>query len=92
MKEVPTTRVFKTIQHAKDEGFTTVSEQGSSRSGKTFNTVLWLCQYCENNPNKIVSVVRATLPALKGSVLRDFKENMLNLELWDNKRFNKILY
>lgn len=89
MKQVDTTKVFKTIQYAKDKGFTTVSEQGSSRSGKTFNTVLWLCQYCQNNQNKTVSIVRATLPALKGSVLRDFKENMLNLGLWDNKRFNK---
>ena len=84
-----TTRIFAEIEQAKARGYTTVSEQGSSRSSKTYNTVVWLCQYCWNNPNTSTSIVRATLPALKGSVLRDFKEVMQRLKIWDFCTFNK---
>ena len=87
--EVQTTAVFRTIQYAKDAGYTTVSEQGSSRSGKTWNTVLWLIFRCLQYPNTTVSVVRATLPAIKGSVYRDFKENMFLVGAWDDKCMNK---
>lgn len=40
-------------------------------------------------PGTKVSIVRATLPAIKGSVYRDFKEIMENAELWDERRMNK---
>lgn len=87
--EVQTTAVFRTIQYARDAGYTTVSEQGSSRSGKTWNTVLWLIAQCLQYPNTTVSVIRATLPAIKGSVYRDFKENMHLMGVWDDKCMNK---
>lgn len=41
------------------------------------------------HPGLLLSVVRKTLPALKGSVLRDFKENLLNMGVWNDKAFNK---
>ena len=88
-KRLQTTRIFAEIDRAKSRGYTTVSEQGSSRSSKTYNTVVWLCQYCWNNPNTSTSIVRATLPALKGSVLRDFTEIMQRLKIWDYCTFNK---
>lgn len=88
-KRLQTTRIFAEIEQAKSRGYTTVSEQGSSRSSKTYNTVVWLCQYCWNNPNISTSIVRATLPALKGSVLRDFTEVMQRLKIWDFCTFNK---
>lgn len=58
-------------------------------SGKTFNTVLWLCVYCLQNSNTTVSIVRQTLPALKRSVLRDVKDNLLNLGVWNERSFNR---
>ena len=70
-------------------GYTTVSEQGSSRSSKTYNTVIWLCVYCLQHPNTSVSVVRATLPSLKGSVLRDFITIMQGMGVWEMCKFNK---
>lgn len=66
-----------------------MSAQGSSRSGKTYNIVLWIIIYCLNHPRTTVSIVRATLPALKGSVYRDFVENMTNLGIWSQKSMNK---
>lgn len=87
--KVQTTKVFSVIEKAKQDGYTTVSEQGSSRSGKTHNTVIWIVLRCLRVPNTTVSVVRATLPAIKGSVLRDFKDVMLRLGVWNDKCMNK---
>ncbi len=87
--KIQTTRIFHEIDKAKAKGFTTVSEQGSSRSSKTYNTIIWLCVYCLRNPCTSVSVVRATLPALKGSVLRDFIEILTRMNVWDECKFNK---
>lgn len=87
--KIQTTRIYAEIQKAKDAGFTTVSEQGSSRSSKTFNTVIWIILRCLYIPKTTVSVVRATLPAIKGSVFRDFKDIMIKMKVWDNRCMNK---
>lgn len=60
-------------------------------SGKTFNTVIWLCAYLMNHAGLRLSVVRKTLTALRGSVLMDFKEvlNLMGLWNWRDKAFNK---
>lgn len=87
--KIQTTRIYAEIQKAKDAGFTTVSEQGSSRSSKTFNTVIWIILRCLYTPKTTVSVVRATLPAIKGSVFRDFKEIMIKMKVWDDRCMNK---
>ena len=89
MRKLQTTVIVKYIQDAMDAGYTTVSEQGSSRSSKTYNTVIWIVARCLRYPKTSVSIVRATLPALKGSVFRDFKEIMLRIGAWDDKCMNK---
>jgi phage terminase large subunit len=86
---IQTTKVFSEIEAAVKEGYTTVSLQGSSRSSKTYNTLIWLIAYCLNNPGTRLSVVRATLPAIKGSVFIDFKEILMNMLLFDEKALNK---
>lgn len=86
---IQTTRVYAEIQSALDNGHTTVSLQGSSRSSKTYNTLIWLIVYCLTHPYTRLSIVRATLPALKGSVYVDFKEILLRLGVWDNRAMNK---
>lgn len=83
------TRVYDEIDKALRNGYTTISEQGSSRSSKTYNTIIWLCVYCYTHPNTTASVVRATLPALKGSVLRDFENVMRGMGVWNDRGFNK---
>lgn len=87
--KIQTTRIYAEIQKAKDAGYTTVSEQGSSRSSKTYNTVIWIILRCIYTPKTTVSVVRATLPAIKGSVFRDFKEIMIRIGAWNDKCMNK---
>jgi phage terminase large subunit len=63
--------------------------QGSARSSKTYNTLIWLTVYCLNHPNTRLSIVRATLPALKGSAFIDFKEILMRMLLFDDKALNK---
>lgn len=60
-----------------------VINQGGTRSGKTYSILQVLCEYCFDNKNagSIITVVRKTLPALKGSAYRDFLE-ILNNEGW----------
>lgn len=91
MIKIKATVVADKITEAVSNGFTTISEQGSSRSGKTYNTLLWLIGFIVNNPLFVckVSVVRATLPALKGSVLEDFKEILKRMNRWKEQSFNK---
>lgn len=87
--DLQVTKVYNEIQNAVNKGYTTISEQGSSRSSKTYNTLIWLCAFCLGNPKTSVSIVRATLPALKGSVLRDFTEIMQRMHIWKQCTFNK---
>jgi phage terminase large subunit len=84
-----TTRIYKEIEQAATAGFLTISEQGSSRSSKTYNTVIWLVVRCLQRAGTTVSICRASLPALKGSVLRDFVEILQKIGIYTDKQFNK---
>ncbi len=87
--KLQTTRVFSEINNARRNGYTTVSEQGSSRSAKTYNTVIWIVCQCLAVPKTTVSICRATLPSLKGSVLRDFIEILQRIGEYNDKSYNK---
>lgn len=86
MPKIQTTKVYAEIQEAINSGYTTVSLQGSSRSSKTFNTLIWLIMYCLSHPYTRLSIVRATLPAIKGSVFIDFKEILMRMLIYDEKK------
>lgn len=83
------TRVFWELEEARARGVRIVLEQGSSRSGKTYNTTIWYCVYAHNNPNTSVLVVRSTMPVLKFTAFDDFMNVMRSLGLWDASRMNK---
>ena len=87
--KIQTTKVYSEVARALSEGYTTVSAQGSSRSSKTYNILIFLIVYLLGHPGKRLSIVRGTLPALKGSVFIDFKEILNSLGVFDEKRLNK---
>lgn len=87
--KIQTTKVYAEIDKAVKSGYKVISEQGSSRSSKTYNTLIWLIVYLLHNPNKRLSIVRGTLPAIKGSVFIDFKEILINIGVYDQKNLNK---
>ena len=48
-------------------------EQGGTRSGKTYNILLYIIfHYCLKNTKKTITICRKTFPAVRGSVMRDF--------------------
>ena len=87
--KIQTTKVYREIDLAIKGGYSTVSMQGSSRSSKTYNALIWLIVYCLSNPCTRLSIVRETLPSIKGSVYVDFRDILLKLGLYDEKRMNK---
>ena len=77
------------IDNAVNNGYSTVSLQGSARSSKTYNTLIWVICYCLQHPNTRLSIVRATLPAIKGSVFVDFKEILRKFGVYNEKSMNR---
>jgi phage terminase large subunit len=85
--EIQTTNIYQILEDNKDRRL--LLFQGSARSGKTWNILIWLVIHLLQNPNKTLSIVRKTLPALKGSVLRDLKEILEQLNQYDPNRWKK---
>lgn len=85
MIKFQTTKVFSIITNAINNGYTTIQAQGGSRSGKTYNIMLWLIINALNN-RCTTDVVRKTLPALKRSSLKDFTELCDKLKINYKKR------
>ena len=55
-----------------------IVEQGGTRSGKTYNILLWiLLHYCQNNTDKTITIVRKTFPAVR-NLMRDFFDILKN--------------
>jgi phage terminase large subunit len=87
MQTLQTNVVFK---HLQTSNARIIVEQGGTRSGKTYNILMWLIfDYCHNNNNKIVSIVRKSFPALRGTVMRDFFEILVNVGLYSEDYHNK---
>ena len=60
-----------------------IANQGGTRSGKTYNILLWIiAYYCDRNTDKTITIVRKTFPAVRGSVMRDFFEILKNLGIY----------
>lgn len=85
--KIQTTEIFEKLEENKDKRL--LLFQGSARSGKTYNIILWLIIHLLQTPNKTLSIVRKTLPALKGSVLQDLKEILETLALYEPSRWKK---
>lgn len=58
-------------------------------SSKTYNTLIWLIIYALQHENILVSVVRCSLPTIRGSVFRDFLEILQKIEIYNPKNLNK---
>ena len=67
-----------------------IVEQGGTRSGKTYNIILWIIfEYCTNNRNKVITVCRKSFPSLRATVLRDFMSILESHNLYSEKYHNK---
>jgi len=60
---------------------------GGTRSGKTYAILQYLIVKALQEPQNI-TVVRRTVPSLKRSVIKDFKEIMQEIGIWSNESYN----
>ena len=67
-----------------------IVEQGGTRSGKTYNILLWIIfSYCTNHRNKIITICRKTFPSLRATVMRDFFEILKKYIMYSEVLHNK---
>ena len=65
-------------------------EQGGTRSGKTYNILLFIIfKYCLENTGKTVTICRKTFPAVRSSVMRDFLDILKQYKSYSEEFHNK---
>ena len=84
---IKTTKVFQDLisQNKRISVF-----QGSSRASKTYNILIYFVYLLLQEENKVCSIVRKTLPALKGSVLRDLKQILIDFGVYDPNKWHSV--
>jgi phage terminase large subunit len=87
MKTIQTNKVFRHLENSTKR---IVIEQGGTRSGKTYNILMWIIfGYALKNKGKTISICRKTYPALRSSAMRDFIDILKTYELYDESFHNK---
>jgi len=86
--EIKATEIFERNFDAINSDKRFIINQGGSRSSKTYSLCQLVIVWCLQNPNKVVSIVRKTFPALRATVMRDFFEVLKDLELYEKSNHN----
>lgn len=84
--KLQTNKIFEILQGSKKR--ITVM-QGGSRSGKTYNILIWFIVKLLQENGKTLTIVRQSLPSIKGSVLRDFIDILSRLGIYSEDNHNK---
>jgi phage terminase large subunit len=84
--KLQTNKIFEILQSSSKR--ITVM-QGGSRSGKTYNILIWFIIKLLQENGKTLTVVRQSLPSIKGSVLRDFIDILSRLGIYSEDNHNK---
>lgn len=85
--EISTNRVFG---HCDTLNTKILVEQGGTRSGKTYNILLWIIfKYCYQNTKKTITICRKTFPAVRGTVMRDFLEILKTNKIYNEGDHSK---
>ena len=85
--KIQTTRVFQDLI-SQDKRINVF--QGSSRASKTYNILIYWVYILLQEDNKVLSIVRKTLPALKGSVLRDLKQILIDFGVFNPENWHSV--
>lgn len=76
-----------TYQNQNDTPTRVTHHIGGTRSGKTYAILQWLIVKCLEGKED-VTIVRKTIPSLKRTVMKDFKDVMISLGIWNENDFN----
>jgi phage terminase large subunit len=87
MIKIQTTKVFQDLI-STDKRICVF--QGSSRASKTYNILIYFVYKLLSEDDKVLSIVRKTLPALKGSVLRDLKQILIDFGMYDPNKWHSV--
>lgn len=83
--QIDTTVTFDNLLSAKKR---ITQHIGGTRSGKTYAILQYLI--VRGLQERLdITIVRKTIPSLKRTVMKDFKEILQTLDLWEEDRFNK---
>ena len=86
-KTLQTNKIYK---HLSNSDKKIIVEQGGTRSGKTYNILLWIIfKYCINNNEKVITVCRKSFPSLRATVMRDFMSILQSYNIYREQDHNK---
>jgi phage terminase large subunit len=86
-QKIQTNVVYK---HLVNTNKKIIVEQGGTRSGKTYNILLWIIfEYCAKNKNKTITICRKSFPSLRASVMRDFLTILKTYKIYSESFHNK---
>lgn len=86
LAKIKTTNVFKKAIESKTR---ITCLQGGTRSSKTFSLCQLFIVKCLQETNKVFTICRKTLPALKGTAYRDILSILKDLQLYKEENHNK---
>ena len=81
---IDTTITFENLLDAKNR---ITHHIGGTRSGKTYAIIQFLIVEALQTPQTI-TIVRKTIPSLKKTVMKDFKDILISLGIWNEDRMN----
>ena len=85
-----TIQVNKVYNHLTNSNKKITLEVGGTRSGKTYNILLWIIlHYCQHNEDKTITICRKTFPAVRATVMRDFMDILKRMDLYSEEHHNK---
>lgn len=84
--KVQTNKVY-TLLNDSEKRITVM--QGGTRSGKTYNIILFFVIRLLQETGKTLTICRNSLPSLRGSVMRDFFEVLTKMDLYSEDLHNK---
>ncbi len=86
-KKIKTNIVF---EHLIESDKRIIIEQGGTRSGKTYNILMWIIfKFTTENVGLTITICRKTYPSLRASCMRDFFEILKTYDLYDVELHNK---
>jgi len=78
------------FEHLLESTKKIIIEQGGTRSGKTYNILLFIIfKYCLENTGKTITICRKTFPAVRSSVMRDFLDILKAHNCYSEEAHNK---
>lgn len=85
--QIETNKIYRHLERSKKR---ITIEQGGSRSGKTYNILMYLIfSYSFKNKGKTITICRKTFPSLRASSMRDFFEILKQYDIYKEINHNK---